>query len=52
MSLKKTIINRKEKQRATRPGQTTTYTRDNYITKKVKNRKANKAAKAARKKNR
>lgn len=45
-------INRQGKQRATRPGETTTYTRDSYKVKKVKTRAANKVAKASRKKNR
>lgn len=40
-----------KKHRATRPGQTTTYTRDNHITKKIKNRKKNKAARAVRRRN-
>lgn len=45
-------INREGKQRRTRFNETTTYTRESYLTKRVKTRAANKAAKASRKKNR
>lgn len=40
------------KQRKTREGETTTYTRESYLTKRVKTRAKNKAAKKARRANR